>query len=30
MDELETIEPGVAAKEKREILHWVIFWHYLR
>jgi hypothetical protein len=28
--ELEQIEPGVAVPEKRAILSWVIFWHYLK
>jgi hypothetical protein len=30
MVELEAIEPGVATKQKREILTWVIFWNYLK
>jgi hypothetical protein len=30
MVELEAIEPGVATKQKREILTWVIYWHYLK
>jgi hypothetical protein len=30
MRELETIEPGVAIREKWQILNWVIFWHYLK
>jgi hypothetical protein len=30
MRELETIESGVAAREKQQILDWVIFWHYLK
>jgi len=30
MTELETIEPGVATKEKKALLQWVIFWHYLK
>jgi hypothetical protein len=28
--ELEEIEPGVAARQKEEILGWVIYWHHLR
>ncbi len=30
MRELEDIEPGSAMNEKRGILNWVIFWHYLK
>ena len=30
LGELEEIQPGVATKQKREILTWVIYWHYLR
>jgi hypothetical protein len=30
MKELETIEPGVATREKWQILNWVIFWYYLK
>jgi hypothetical protein len=30
MVELKAIEPGVATKQKREILTWVIYWHYLK
>jgi hypothetical protein len=30
MGDLEAIEPGVATKQKQEILIWVIFWHYLK
>ena len=28
--ELEAIEPGVATEQKRAILTWVIYWHYLK
>ena len=28
--ELEAIGPGVATEQKRTILTWVIFWHYLK
>jgi hypothetical protein len=28
--ELEAIGPGVAPSERRAILTWVIFWHYLK
>ena len=30
MTELEEIAPGEALKQKRGILNWVIFWHYLK
>jgi hypothetical protein len=30
MRELETIESGVAARAKQQILNWVIFWHHLK
>ena len=30
MIELEEIEPNVASEQKRDILHWVIYWHYLK
>jgi hypothetical protein len=30
MRELEEVEPGAAMKQKRDILNWVIFWHYLK
>jgi len=30
MKELDGIEPGLAEREKRWILNWCIFWHYLK
>jgi hypothetical protein len=30
MVELEAIGPGMATKQNREILTWVIFWHHLK
>ena len=30
MRELDMIHPGSALAEKKEILNWVIFWHYLK
>ena len=29
-DPLGDVAPGEALKQKREILNWVIFWHYLK
>jgi hypothetical protein len=30
MAELDELEPGVAAREKSDVLSWVILWHYLK
>jgi hypothetical protein len=30
MRDLDEIEPGVAAREKGQILNWCIFWYYLK
>ncbi len=30
LEELEAIRPGVATGQKRAILNWVIYWHYLK
>jgi hypothetical protein len=30
LEELDELEPGLAGREKRWILNWCIFWHYLK